>query len=69
MSQAESQGQPTYKTSSFSGGGSCVEVGQTAQGGLVIVRHSLRPNAASLKFSAHEWAAFVAGVKAGEFDF
>jgi len=68
VSQAEDQSEPDYKTSSFSGGDGCVEVGQTTHGGRVMVRHSRRPDLDPLPFSAHEWATFVAGVKAGEFD-
>lgn len=43
----------------------CVEVQRF--GTLMRVRDSKNP-AAVLKFTADEWAAFVAGVKAGEFD-
>lgn len=43
----------------------CVEVQQL--GGDYWVRDSKNP-VSVLKFTAGEWAAFVAGVKAGEFD-
>jgi hypothetical protein len=51
---------------SFCGSSACVEVGQ--DGGEVLVRDSKDPAAAPLRFTADEWAAFVAGVRAGEFD-
>jgi hypothetical protein len=54
-----------YK-SSFSGnqGGNCVEVADLPQGKLV--RDSKRPEGAMLRFSAGEWASFVASVRSGE---
>jgi hypothetical protein len=54
-----------WKTSSRSGGGDCVEVKKTPDG--VSVRHSklLGPQ---VDFTLSEWAAFVAGVRANEFD-
>jgi Domain of unknown function (DUF397) len=57
-----------YRISSYCSGGGCVEVGRTP-GGPVVVRDSKDPERrASLVFTAEEWAAFVAGVKDGEFD-
>jgi len=57
-----------YRTSSYCSVGGCVEVGQTPDGS-VIVRDSKDPqHSTSLVFDRTEWAAFVAGVKAGEFD-
>jgi hypothetical protein len=44
----------------------CVEVAFT--GVTVLVRHSKRRAGAVLCFSTEEWQAFVAGVKACEFD-
>ena len=58
-------GHGEYRTSTFSGGGDCVEV---ALGGEVAVRHSARPDEAILIFTPGEWSAFIRGVKAGEFD-
>jgi hypothetical protein len=43
----------------------CVEVALTAAG--VQVRDSKSP-VATLRFTVDEWTAFLAGVKAGEFD-
>lgn len=36
--------------------------------GAVTVRHSKDPTGPRLAFTAAEWAAFTAGVRAGEFD-
>jgi hypothetical protein len=57
-----------FKTSSFCSLGDCVEVGR-APDGLFAVRDSKdAERGATLMFTNEEWAAFVAGVKAGEFD-
>ena len=56
-----------FKTSTFSGGGGCVEVGQMP--GVVVVRHSRFRHLDALPFTPEEWEAFVLGVKAGEFDY
>jgi len=44
----------------------CVEVARA--GSLVAVRDAKAPERAPLEYTAREWAAFIAGVKAGEFD-
>jgi hypothetical protein len=56
-----------FKISSFCSYGGCVEVGRTADG-TVLVRDT-KDRAQALSFTDEEWVAFVAGVKAGEFDF
>ncbi|MEV0823779.1 DUF397 domain-containing protein [Nonomuraea rubra] len=60
-----------WHISSFSadGGGNCVEAGPLQDGsGRVAVRHSkLKGNV--IIYSKAEWQAFLAGVRAGEFDF
>ena len=57
-----------FQVSSFCDGGGCVEVGR-ADDGSWIVRDAKDPErAASLRFTAEEWVAFVRGVKDGEFD-
>ncbi len=70
------QGEVRWRKSSYSGGSDmCVEVAVDG-GGAIMVRDSkyrrdpARPLAAEpiLSFTEGEWAAFVAGVKAGEFD-
>lgn len=57
-------------TFSDNGGGNCVEAGPLHDGsGRVAVRHSRRPDAETIVYTRGEWEAFVAGVRAGEFDF
>lgn len=48
-------------------GGACVEVAQNLPG-AVAVRDSKDPDGPKLAFAPGEWAAFTAGVKAGQFD-
>jgi Domain of unknown function (DUF397) len=57
----------TFKTSSFCSLGNCVEVGRTDEG-AVLVRDTKDRAQEALSFTVEEWSAFVAGVKAGEFD-
>lgn len=55
--------------SSFSGtngGSACVEV--TVQEDGIAVRDSKDPGGPALRFTAPEWLAFLAGVRANEFD-
>ncbi|ACU96256.1 DUF397 domain-containing protein [Saccharomonospora viridis] len=52
--------------SSFSNQHNCVEF-RCVEGG-VEVRNSKRPDEATIRYTDSEWKAFVAGVKAGEFD-
>ncbi|MEU3456700.1 DUF397 domain-containing protein [Micromonospora sp. NPDC006766] len=57
-------------TKSPDNGGNCVEAGPLLDGsGRVAVRHSKARDAATIIYTAQEWAAFVGGVKDGEFDF
>ena len=58
-----------FRTSSFCSFGNCVEVGLAADDGAVLVRDTKDGGQVALSFTAEEWTAFVAGVKAGEFDF
>jgi hypothetical protein len=46
--------------------GNCVEVSPIGDGGA-LVRNTHRPNEVCA-FTSQEWEAFLAGVKAGEFD-
>lgn len=60
-----------WRISSRSGGsGQCVEVATDvpAHPGHVAVRHSKRPDAEVIMYTDAEWAAFVGGVRDGEFD-
>jgi hypothetical protein len=57
-----------WRTSSHSGAnGDCVEVAPLA-GGRWAVRDSKDPAGPALVFTRSEWAAFLAGVRDGEFD-
>ncbi|MFG2846068.1 DUF397 domain-containing protein [Kitasatospora sp. NPDC048296] len=59
--------EPTWFKSSYSNnGGACVEVAANIPG-VVPVRDSKDPQGPALAFSPDGFAAFVAGVKAGEF--
>jgi hypothetical protein len=58
----------TWRKSTFSGSsGSCVEVAQLPDGG-VLVRNSNDPGAGTLTFTPAEMKAWIAGCQAGEFD-
>jgi hypothetical protein len=57
-----------FRVSSFCSFGNCVEVCRTPDG-TVLVRDAKDRDRQALSFADEEWAAFVAGVKAGEFDF
>jgi hypothetical protein len=56
-----------YRASSYCSLGECVEVGLAPDGG-VRVRDGKDRDAGELCFTPEEWAAFLAGAKAGEFD-
>jgi hypothetical protein len=58
-----------WRKSSYSSanGGQCVEIAWNLPG-AVAVRDSKTPDGPKLAFTADEWLAFTAGVKAGEFD-
>ena len=58
----------TWFKSSFSGpnGNACVEVALLPEG--VAVRDSKDQGGPVLRFTAQEWIAFLAGVRADEFD-
>jgi hypothetical protein len=54
------------KSSRSYGGGACVEV-RPVDGGIAV-RDSKHPGGPQLSFTKAEWAAFMTGVQAGEFD-
>jgi hypothetical protein len=56
-----------YRKSSFSQM-ECVEVAPLPDG-IISLRDSKDTSRATHSFTPEEWAAFVAGVKEGEFDF
>ena len=57
-----------FRKSSFSGASNpaCVEVGFETS--AVLLRDSKDKGGPVLRFTVQEWKAFLAGVKAGEFD-
>ncbi|MFC7273009.1 DUF397 domain-containing protein [Paractinoplanes rhizophilus] len=55
-----------WRISTRSGGGDCVEVAFIED--AVAFRHSRRPDGEVIRYTIPEWDAFIAGVKAGEFD-
>jgi hypothetical protein len=55
-----------FHVSSFCTAGACVAV--TLEGETVSITERGDPGRLALHFGREEWAAFVAGVKAGEFD-
>jgi hypothetical protein len=56
----------TWRKSSHSGQGNCVEVAKPQQG--VAVRDSKDPMGPSLTFTAEAWSAFIADVSSKPFD-
>lgn len=62
---------PLFRKSTRSNNsGDCVEVAlnQAPYTGNVLVRDSKNPNGAVHSFTTAEWAAFLGGVKDGEFE-
>jgi len=59
------EGKP-WRRSSYCSNNGCVEV--AIERDEVRVRDSKRPGSADLVYDRGEWLAFIAGVKAGEFD-
>jgi hypothetical protein len=55
-----------WRKSSLCGSSSCIEVAQLRGG--VAIRDSKESEGPVLRYTSDEWKAFVAGVKAGEFD-
>jgi Domain of unknown function (DUF397) len=55
-----------WRKSSFSGTNGCVEIAFVE--GQVAVRDSKQRYGPVLLFTAHEWTAFLAGARVGEFD-
>lgn len=45
-----------------------IPAGKAATEKLILLRDSKNPDAGTLVFDEHEWSAFIAGVKDGEFD-
>jgi hypothetical protein len=59
-----------WRKSTFSGNGgaSCVEVGQDADGTILVRDTKDGGNGPVHRYTHAEWRAFIAGVRAGEFD-
>jgi Domain of unknown function (DUF397) len=57
-----------WRTSSFTDNGTCVEVADLPDGGRLVRDTKLGEASPVLQYTAAEWRAFIAGVKAGEFD-
>jgi hypothetical protein len=55
-----------WRKATASGEGGCVEINITDQ--TVLVRDSKNRGGPILRYTATEWAAFLHGVKNGEFD-
>lgn len=55
-----------HKSRASGNSGNCVEVAKNLPG-VVAVRDSKNPDAGALVFSPAEWAAFIVGVRRGEF--
>ena len=55
------------KSTRSSNGGNCVEVAVNLPG-IVAVRDSKDPAGPALVITSGQWRAFLAGVRAGEFD-
>jgi hypothetical protein len=68
LTGADLAGAAWRKSSHSNGATNCVEVALLPDGS-VGVRHSRRPDGAVIVYSRTEWAAFLAGVKAEEFEF
>ena len=56
-----------FRKSSFSGAGGCVEV-RLLPDGQIALRDSKDVSLPPHHFTPTEWTAFLAGVRAGEFD-
>lgn len=66
MNSPDLSGASWFKSSHSGNGGSCVEVAPDFAG-VVPVRDSKDPHGPALIFDAEAFAAFVAGVRAGDF--
>jgi predicted secreted Zn-dependent protease len=60
------QGSLSWKKSTASGGGACVEVARVGE--MIIVRDSKDVLGSVLTFSEEEWRTFLAGTRSGQFN-
>jgi hypothetical protein len=56
-----------WRKSAYCSSSGCIEVAVDAD--AYLVRDSKNPDGPRLTFDQSEWTAFVAGVRAGDFDF
>jgi Domain of unknown function (DUF397) len=68
MAASEGESTLAWRKSTFSGADSCVVIAPLSGGGAAVT-DSKRPDRPVLYFDDHEWTAFLAGVRNGEFDF
>jgi Domain of unknown function (DUF397) len=61
-------GDLSWRKSTHSGINNCLEVARLPDDAGVAIRSSREPDGTALVFSAQEWLAALAGIKAGEFD-
>jgi hypothetical protein len=59
---------PAWRRSSKCANCECIEVARISTD-RYLIRDSKRPEAEALSFTGAEWAAFVAGIQAGDFQF
>jgi hypothetical protein len=57
-----------FKSSYSGNGASCVECAHLPDSGMAV-RDTKNRSGTVLRFTAHEWKAFLAGVRSGEFDY
>ncbi|GLW09667.1 transcriptional regulator [Microtetraspora sp. NBRC 13810] len=55
------------KSARSNNGGNCVEIAELSSG-RIGMRDSKDPHGTALIFTSGEWQTFVAGIKAGQFD-
>ncbi len=60
--------EPHWRTSSYTDNQTCVEVADLPGGDRLVRDTKLGESSPVLRYTDAEWQAFVAGVKAGEFD-
>lgn len=56
-----------FKATASNSGNGCVEVAHMPDGGVAL-RHSQKPDAEIIFYSAFEWDCFLDGARKGEFD-
>ncbi len=57
-----------WRTSSYTNNGTCVEVADLPNGSRLVRDTKHGERGPVLRYTAAEWQAFIAGIKAGEFD-